>query len=73
MKKRQIFQVKFSINHESGKKWITIKDVYALSECGAIEMVKWLKSSYNISIMSVKSIGYVGSPIYENRQVLGDF
>jgi hypothetical protein len=73
MKKRQIFQVKFSINYPSGKKWIGIKDVYALSEYGAIEMIKWLKSSYDISVMSVNSLGYVGSPIYENRSVLGDF
>ena len=36
-------------------------------------MIKWLKSSYDISIMSVNSLGYVGSPIYEDRAVLGDF
>jgi hypothetical protein len=73
MKKRQIFQVKFSINFPSGKKWIGMKNVCALSEYGAIEMIKWLKSSYDISVMSVNSFGYVGSPIYEDRSTLGDF
>jgi hypothetical protein len=73
MKKRQIFQVKFSINYPSGKKWIGTKDVFALSEYGAIEMIKWLKSSYNVFIISVNSLGYVGSPIYENKSILGDF
>jgi hypothetical protein len=73
MKKRQIFQVKYSINYPSGKKWVEIKNVYALSEYGAIEIIKWLKSSYDISVISVNSLGYVGSPIYENKSVLGDF
>jgi len=73
MKKRQIFQVKFSINYPSGTKWISIKDVYALSENGAIEMIKWLKSPYDISIISINSLGYVGNPIYEDRLTLGDF
>ena len=73
MKKRQIFQVRFCVNYSSGKKWIDIEDVCALSEYGAIEMIKWLKSPYDISIISVNSLGYVGSPIYENRSVLGDF
>jgi hypothetical protein len=73
MKKRQIFQVRFCINHASGSKWIGIKDVYALSEYGAIQMIKWLKSSYDVSIMSVNSLGYVGSPINEDKSTLGDF
>jgi hypothetical protein len=72
-KTRQIFQVKFSINYPSGKKWIDTRDVYALSEYGAIEIIKWLKSSSDISIISVKSLGYVGSPIYGDRSTLGDF
>ena len=73
MKRRQIFQVQYSINYSNGAKWITIKDVYALSEYGAIEMIKWLKSSYDISIISINSLGYVGNPIYEDKNTLGDF
>jgi len=73
MKKRQIFQVKFSINYKSGIKWVSIKDVYALSEYGAVQMIKWLKSDYDISIISINSLGYVGNPIYEDKNTLGDF
>jgi|APGre2960657404_1045060.scaffolds.fasta_scaffold336373_2 hypothetical protein len=73
MKRRKRFQVKYSINYASGKKWIDIKEVYALTEYGAIETIKWLKSSYNISIIEIISLGYVGDPIYKNCKVLGDF
>jgi hypothetical protein len=73
MQRRQIFQIKYSINYPSGKKWIDIKEVYALTEYGAIETIKWLKSSYDISILSTISLGYIGEPIYKNCKVLGDF
>jgi hypothetical protein len=73
MKKRQRFQVKYCINYASGKKWIDIKEVYAITEYGAIEIIKWLKSPYEVSIMSVNSLGYVGGLIYEDRSTLGDF
>jgi hypothetical protein len=73
MKQRQIFKVKYGINHNSGAKWITVKNIYALSEEGAIEVIKWLKNPYDISVISIKSLGYVGPMIEEDRNVLGDF
>lgn len=73
MKRRQKFEITYSINYESGKKWVDIKEVYALSEYGAIEMIKWIKSNYDISIISIVTLGYVGNPIYEDRSTLGDF
>jgi hypothetical protein len=73
MKKRQEFQITFTINYPSGEKWTSTQCISALSEYGAIEVLKWLKSPYNISVVSVNILGYVGYPIHENRSVLGDF
>lgn len=73
MEKRKIYKIKYSINYSSGKKWITENEFIALSEYGAIEFLKWLKSGYDISIISIDIIGYIGEPIYRNPKVLGDF
>lgn len=73
MRKRKVFEVKFCINYPSGKKWIQTTDVTALSEQGAIEIIKWLKSSYNISILSVIALCYTGNPIRNDFTTLGDF
>jgi len=73
MKRRKIFEIKYCINYSSGKKWIDIDKVYALSEYGAIETIKWRWSNYDISIISINILGYVGNPIYEDIKTLGDF
>lgn len=73
MKKRQKFKVRFSINYKYGKKSYETKIVTALSEQGAIDVVKWLKSNFDISIISLDSLGYVEPLIYEDRSVLGNY
>ena len=73
MKRRTEYLIKYSINYDSGKKWITNRSVSALTEYGAIEIIKWLHSYKDISIINVEIIGYVGLKIHENRQTLGDF
>jgi hypothetical protein len=72
-KRRQIFKVKYCINYDSGKKWTNTEEVAALSELGAISLIKWQRSSYDVSIISVTSLGYVSSEIYKERRTLGDF
>jgi len=74
MKKiRQIFKVKYCINYDSGKKWTNTEEVTALSELGAISLIKWERYPCDVSIISVTSLGYVGSEIYEDKRTLGDF
>jgi hypothetical protein len=73
MKRRINYTVIYSINYPSGKKWTTKKNVYALSEYGAIEVIKWLNSNNNIDIKSITANGYVGDFINEDKRTLGDF
>lgn len=73
MKKRSIFKIKYSINYPSGKKWIGTKEVVALTEYGAKEIIRWIYSSRDISIIEVCFMGYTGCLINEDRTVLGDF
>jgi len=74
MKKiRQIFKVKYCINYDSGKKWTNTEEVTALSELGAISLIKWQRYPCDVSIISVTNLGYVGSETYEDKRTLGDF
>ena len=73
MKQRKIFKIKYSVNYPSGKKWITTKEFYALTEYGAIECLKWIFRNKDISVLGIETIGYVGDAIYEDRATLGDY
>jgi len=73
MKKRKEYLIKYSINYDSGKKWITNRSICALTKYGAIEIIKLLHSYKDISLINVKIIKYVVSAIHKNRQTLGDF
>jgi hypothetical protein len=73
MKQRKIFKIKYSINYPSGKKWIATKEFYALTEYGATDWLKWMYRNKDISVLDIDFVGYVGSPIYEDRATLGDY
>ncbi len=68
----QKFIVKYSINHPSGKKWIAQKEVYGITELGAKDVIYWVHSNKNISIISVKSTGqYSPLAIYGHNHTGG--
>ena len=72
-RQRQGFIVKFEINYPSGKKWKDEEEVYAISELGAEDTIRWLKSGKDISIVSIKRTGeYIGKPIYPDNHCIGD-
>jgi hypothetical protein len=69
----QKFIVKYSINYQSGKKWITKKEAYGITELGAIDTIKWLYSNKDISIISVEpTYQYSAYPCYGNNHTLGE-
>ena len=72
MKQGHRYLVEYQINYPSGKKWKTKCEQIALSERGAIEIVKWLKSNYSITILSVQFIGFTGYITYDSK-TLGCF
>jgi hypothetical protein len=68
----QKFIVKYSINYPSGKKWIAQKEVYGITELGAKDVIYWVHSNKNISIISVKSTGqYSPLAIYGHNHTGG--
>ena len=72
--RRQYYEVKFIINYPSGKKYHDLRTVLAISGFGAESLVKWLKSSHNITIASITPTHrFVGDAIYPNHSVLGDY
>ena len=72
-KRMQEFIVKYSINYPSGKKWITKNEVYAITELGAKDVIKWLRSSSDISIISVESTGkYTPHACYGDNHTVGE-
>jgi hypothetical protein len=74
LRRRQNFIVKYSINYPSGKKWITEYKTDSYSEKGAVDIVKWLRSTRDITIISVEpTYEYIGEPIYPNNEILGDW
>ena len=73
-KQRQIFRVKYTIYYNSGASDKGTMDVIAISEIGAIDIIKWLFKVRNITINSViPTLKYVGAPIIPNYEVLGDY
>ena len=71
--KMQKFLVKYSINYNSGKKWITKKEAYGITKLGAIDTIKWLHSNNKISIISILPIGkYSESAFYGDNHALGE-
>ena len=72
--KRQIFKVNYHITYNSGANYKGTKDVLAISENGAIDIIKWLFKVRNINIISVKpTFEYKGQPIMLDYKVLGDY
>jgi hypothetical protein len=72
--KRQIFKVNYIITYNSGSNYRATRDVLAISENGAIDIIKWLFKTSNINIISVKpTFEYIGQPIIADYEVLGDY
>ena len=69
----QNFIVKYSINYPSGKKWVNQKEVYGITPLGAKDVVYWLHSNKNISIISVEPTGeYSKGAIYGDNHTVGE-
>ena len=72
-KRMRIFIVKYSINYPSGKKWVTEKEVYGITELGAIDTIKWLHSNKNTSIISVTPTNkYSALAVYGDNHTVGE-
>ena len=72
-RRHQLFVVRYQINYPSGKKFITQTKTYSYSEIGAKDTVKWLKSSSNITILSVTATGNFGKfSSYPDNHCVGD-
>ena len=72
-KRRQYFKVKYRFNYPSGKVWTAQKEVLAYSRAGASDVVKWIFSSRDVTILSIEpTFRYVGEEIYPNNEVIGD-
>jgi len=69
----QIFIVKYSINYPSGKKWITQQEVYGITQLGAKDVIYWLNSNKDISIISVEpTYKYSPSACYGDNHTVGE-
>jgi len=73
LKRHEEFIVKYQINYKSGKKWVETKSVYAYSEFGAIDTIKWLNDNKSITIISIeKGYKYIGKAVFQSNHVLGE-
>lgn len=73
LQRQQEFIVKYSINYPSGKKWITEKKVIGITQLGAIDTIKWLRSNNDITIISVEPTGvYSALAAYGNNHTVGE-
>ncbi len=69
----QQFIVKYSINYPSGKKWITEKEAWGITELGAIDEVKWIYKNKDISILSVEpTYKYSALAVYGDNHTIGE-
>ena len=69
----QEFIVKYQINYPSGKKWVTEKKAWGITQLGAIDKIKWLHSGKDISILSVEpTFNYSALAIYGNNHTVGE-
>ena len=72
-KHMQEFIVEYSINYKSGKKWTSKEKVWGITEFGAIDVIRWIYSSRNISILSVVPTGkYSASACYGDNHTVGE-
>ena len=75
-RQRQKFKVKFSIFYPSGKKWTEEREIYAYSEIGVRDYIKWLKSIKNdddLFVIYITGTGKFGGPeIYPDNHCVGD-
>jgi len=69
----QKFIVKYSINYKSGKKWITKRETWGITEQGALDVIYFLHSNRDISIISIEPI-YQYSPgaCYGDNHTIGE-
>ena len=69
----QKFRVKYSINYPSGKKWVAKKEVYAITQLGAKDVIYWLHSNKDISIISVEpTYQYSAHAVYGDNHTVGE-
>ena len=69
----QKFIVKYSINYPSGKKWITKTEVYGITELGAKDVIYWLNSNKDISIIYVEpTYQYSAFAVYGDNYTIGE-
>ena len=69
----QLFNVRYAINYTSGKKWVSEKEVYGITELGAIDVIKWLLTGKNVSIISVTPTGkYSALAVYGDNHTVGE-
>jgi hypothetical protein len=64
MKRMQKFIVKYAINYKSGKKWVTQREAYGITQLGAIDTIEWLHKNNDVSIISVEPTGQYSAPNY---------
>jgi hypothetical protein len=69
----QQFIVKYSINYLSEKKWVSKKEVFAITELGARDIIEWIHKGRDISIISVTPT-YKYSPlaVYGDNHTVGE-
>ena len=69
----QKFVVKYSINYPSGKKWVTERKAYGITQFGAIDVIKWIHSNNDISIISVETTyEYSALAVYGDNHTVGE-
>ena len=69
----QKFRVKYSINYPSGKKWFAEKEVYGITQLGAKDVIYWLHSNKDISIISVEpTYKYSALAVYGDNHTVGE-
>ena len=69
----QKFIVKYSINYPSGKKWVTQREVYGITQLGAKDVINWLHSNKDVSIISVEpTFQYSAFAVYGDNHTVGE-
>jgi len=69
----QEFIVKYSINYPSGKKWFTERKAMGITQYGAIDVIKWIHSNNDVSIISIEPTGvYSALAIYGDNHTVGE-
>ena len=75
-RQRQKFKVKYTVYYPTGKKWTEEREIYAYSELGVRDYIKWLKSIKNdddLFIWHITGTHQFGGPaIYPDNHCIGD-